>query len=191
MRKIIVTEFVSLDGIMEDPGGAEKTKYGGWTWSYWNDEIGKFKFEELFACDALLLGRVTYEGFSAAWPERKEDDGGFADKMNTMTKHVVTSILKTLEWKNSFPVTGNITEEISKIKQKDGLDILVYGSRTLVNMLLENKLVDEINLLVYPVVLGSGKRMFEGIDSKVSLILHNSKSYESGVVLLRYKVKYD
>src|SRR5476651_1555340 len=115
MRKVIVSEFVSLDGVMEDPGGAEKFEHGGWTRAYWNDEIGKFKFDELFASDALLLGRITYQGFAAAWPTM-EDTGEFGERMNSLPKFVVSTTLTGVEWNNSSLIKGDVAAEIAKLK---------------------------------------------------------------------------
>jgi dihydrofolate reductase len=185
MRKIFVTEFVSLDGVMEDPGGAEKFVHGGWTMPYWSDEIGKFKFDELLASDALLLGRVTYQGFAAAWPSRT-DEAGFAQRMNSLPKYVVSTTLDKAEWNNSHLVKGNIAKEVSKLKQQPGQDIMVAGSNRLVHSLMQHDLVDEYRLLVYPVVLGSGKRLFGEAD-KATLRLVETRMFSSGVVLLRYQ----
>ncbi|TLY82554.1 MAG: dihydrofolate reductase, partial [Gammaproteobacteria bacterium] len=151
MRKIIVTEFLSLDGVMEAP---EK-----WSFPYMNDEIMKFKSDELFVSGALLLGRATYETFAAAWPSRT-DPGGFADRMNSLPKYVLSNTLKEVKWNNSRLIKGNAVDEISKLKQEAGQDIVVHGSRALVNWLLGHGLIDEYHLLVYPIVLGSGKRLF-------------------------------
>jgi dihydrofolate reductase len=128
MRRIFVTEFVSLDGVMEDPGGAEKFVHGGWTMPYWSDEIGKFKLDELFASDALLLGRVTYQGFAAAWPSRT-DEAGFAQRMNNLPKYVVSTTLDKAEWNNSHLIKANIAKEVSKLKQQHGQDIMVRRQR--------------------------------------------------------------
>jgi dihydrofolate reductase len=132
MRKVFVTEFVSLDGVMEDPGGAEKFVHGGWTMPYWSDEIGKFKFDELLASDALLLGRVTYQGFAAAWPSRT-DESGFAQRMNSLPKYVVSTTLDRAEWNNSHLIKRDIAKEVSKLRQQPGLDIMVAGSSRLVH----------------------------------------------------------
>jgi len=184
MRKIVVSEFVSLDGVMEDPGGSEKSKHGAWTFQYWNDEIGKFKLEELFASDALLLGRVTYQGFAAAWPSRT-DEQGFAQWMNSIPKYVVSTTLRQLDWNNSRLIKGNLPDEISKLKQQLGKNILVNGSATLVQTLMQHDLVDEYRLLVYPVVLGDGKRLFkDGKNTKLRLA--ETKTFPSGVVFLQY-----
>jgi len=185
MGKVIVSEFVSLDGVMEDPGGAEKFEHGGWTMPYGNEEIGKFKFDELFAGGAFLLGRVTYQGFAAAWPSRT-DEAGFADRMNSLPKYVVSTTLEELKWNNSRLIKGNIAEEVSKLKQEVGQDILIAGSGTLVQTLMQHDLIDEYRLLVYPVVLGSGKRLFRD-GSNTTLRLVETKTFSSGVVLLRYE----
>ncbi len=175
MRKVVVTEFMSLDGVMEEPG---------WTFKYWNDEIAKFKGEESSASDALLLGRVTYQGFAAAWPESK-DEG--ADYFNSVRKYVVSKTLEEpLEWNNSTLIKDNIVEEITNLKQQDGKDIAVHGSATLVQMLMQHHLVDRYRLLVYPVVVGKGKRLFkEGIPATLKLL--ESQSFSSGVVALVYE----
>jgi dihydrofolate reductase len=185
MRKVIVSEFVTLDGVMEDPGGAEKFEHGGWTMPYWHDEIGKVKFDELFASDALLLGRVTYQGFAAAWPGRT-DEAGFADRMNSLPKYVVSTTLEEVAWNNSRLIKGNVAEEVSKLKQQPGQDILIAGSGVLVRTLMQHDLIDAYRLLVYPVVLGSGKRLFRD-GSKTTLRLVETKAFPSGVVLLEYQ----
>jgi dihydrofolate reductase len=176
MRKIVVTEFLSLDGVMEEPA---------WTVPYWNNEIAKFKYDELFASDTHLLGRVTYQGFAAAWPSRT-DEQGFADRMNGLPKYVVSTTLEKVEWNNSHLIKQNVAEEVSKLKQLPGQDILVAGSATLVNTLIENDLVDEYHLLIYPVVLGLGKRLFKD-GSKATLKLVEAKSFSSGVVAHIYQ----
>ncbi len=174
MRKIVVTEFLSLDGIMEHPA---------WTFPYWNDEIAKFKGEETSASDALLLGRVTYQGFAAAWPE-STDEG--ADYFNSVRKYVVSTTLDTVEWNNSRLIKGNIVEELIKLKQQDGKDITVHGSATLVQTLIHHDLVDRYRLLVYPVVLGTGKRLFqEGTTATLKLV--ETQAFSSGVAALIYE----
>ena len=175
MRKVVVTEFLSLDGVMEEPR---------WTFKYWNDEIAKFKGEESSASDALLLGRVTYQGFAAAWPQSK-DEG--ADYFNSVRKYVVSKTLEEpLEWNYSTLIEGNILEVITNLKQQDGKDIVVHGSATLVQTLMQNDLVDRYRLLVYPVVVGKGKRLFrEGIPATLKLL--ESQSFSSGVVALVYE----
>ena len=168
MGKVIVSEFVSLDGIMEDPGGAEGTPHGGWTIPYWNDEIGAFKKEELFVAEAMLLGRVTYEGFAAAWPAMSDPEG-FANRMNSLPKYVVTSKLEALAW-NSTRLEGDVAPAVRALKDRVGGGILVAGSATLVHDLTDHGLVDEYRLVVYPVVLGGGKRLFDnGAYAKLDL----------------------
>ena len=185
MRKILVTEFMSMDGVIEDPGGAEKFKHGGWSIPYWTEEIAKFKFDELMATGAHLLGRVTYQGFAAAWPTRK-DEGGFADRMNALPKYVVSTTLKNAGWNNSTIIKEDIVEAIARLKQQSGQDLLVAGSATLIQTLMQNDLIDEYRLLVYPVLLGSGKRLFRD-GGKLPLKLIETKPFSSGVVLLRYQ----
>lgn len=188
MRKIVVTEFVTLDGVMQDPGGAEKNtfKHGGWSMPYWSDEFASVKNNELMASDAQLLGRVTYEGFAKAWPTM-QGTGGFGAKMNSMKKYVVSTTLKTAEWNNSTIISDNVVEEITKLKNQSGGDILVAGSAKLVQFLMKNNLVDEFTLLVYPVVVGEGKRLFADAP-KIDLKLVESKSFATGVILLRYTI---
>jgi dihydrofolate reductase len=183
--RIVVTEFVSLDGVMEDPGGSESFKHGGWSFEISRgDEGDKFKLDEAFASDALLLGRKTYEGFAAAWPSR---DGGFADKFNSMPKYVVSSTLQNPEWNNSTVLNGDLAQEVAKLKQQHDGDIVVHGSAQLVQSLLEQDLVDELRLMVYPVVLGSGKRLFGETSDKKPLKLADSKTVGDGVDILIYK----
>ena len=184
MRKIIVSEFVTLDGVFEDPGGAENTKHGGWSFPFWHEDIARFKLEELFAGDALLLGRRTYEGFAAAWPAMT-DEAGFADRMNGIPKYVVTQSGEGLTWNNSRSVSDDIAQQVAGLKQEAGQDILVFGSAQLVNFLIEHSLVDEFRLLVYPVLLGAGKHLFSGVDKR-TLNLIESRQFPTGVVLLRY-----
>lgn len=187
MRKIVVTEFVSLDGVFEDPGGSEKFKYGGWTMPYVNEEFLKFKLDELKASDALLLGRRTYEEFAKHWPGRK-GEVGFADKFNSMPKFVVSKTLKKAAWNNSIIIKDNVVEEIQKLKKQKGGNIVVHGSGVLMRFLIKHGLVDEFTLLVYPVVLGTGKRLFEGVNKK-DLKLIETKPFKSGIVLLQYQSK--
>ena len=185
MGRIVVTEFVSLDGVIEDPGGSENFKYGGWSFEIpRGDEGNKFKLDETMASEALLLGRVTYEGFADAWPSR---DGEFADKFNTMPKYVVSSTLDRPEWNNSTVLKGDLAEEVAKLKQQHDGDIVVHGSAQLVQGLLENDLVDEVRLMVYPVVLGSGKRLFGEASEKKTLQLVDSKVVGDGVSIQTYR----
>jgi dihydrofolate reductase len=158
--RLVVTEFVTLDGVMEDPGGSEKRPGGGWAFRYERGPDGdRFKQEELMAADAQLLGRVTYTGFAAAWPSIT-DGQGFAEKMNSMRKYVVSSTLQSADWTNSVILRGSVVDEVRKLKAQPGRDILVAGSGQLVRTLAENNLVDEYRLMIYPVILGSGKRLF-------------------------------
>jgi dihydrofolate reductase len=183
--RIIVTEFVSLDGVMEAPGGGEEFKHGGWTFEINRGEEGdKFKLDETLDSDALLLGRVTFEGFAAAWPSR---EGEFADKFNSMPKYVVSSTMEEPGWDNSTVLSGDLAEEVGKLKQEHGGDIVVHGSAQLVQALLERDLVDELRLMVFPVVLGSGKRLFGETDDKKPLRLVDSKMVGDGVAILVYQ----
>jgi dihydrofolate reductase len=176
MRKITASMFVSLDGIIEAP---QK-----WNSPYWNEEIARFKQAELFSHDALLLGRETYEGFASAWPGRK-DEQGYADRMNSMPKHVVSMTMQNPVWNNSSVIRRNVVEEIEKLKARDGQDILVFGSATLVQTLMQAELVDRFHLLVYPVVLINGIRLFQK-DSNACLKLIESASFQTGVLKLVY-----
>ncbi|MBX3082420.1 MAG: dihydrofolate reductase [Anaerolineae bacterium] len=174
MRNLVVTEFLSLDGVMENPA---------WTFKYWNDEIAQFKGEESNASDALLLGRVTYQGFAAAWPESKDEGAPY---FNSVRKYVVSTTLTKAEWNNSVIINGNLADEITKLKQQDGKDIYVHGSATLAQSLTRLNLVDRYRLLVYPVVLGEGIRLFnEGIAATLKLV--ETRSFSSGVVALIYE----
>jgi dihydrofolate reductase len=184
MGRIVVTEFVSLDGVMEDPGGAENFKHGGWSFEISRgDEGDKFKLDETFQSEALLLGRVTYQGFAEAWPSR---EGDFADKLNSMPKYVVSSTLRDPEWNNSTVLEGDVVEAVTKLRQQSGGDVVVHGSAQLAQTLLEHDLVDELRLMVYPVVLGSGKRLFGETSDKKRLELADSKTVGDGVVILIY-----
>src|SRR5215212_3434490 len=159
MGRIVVTEFVSLDGVMEDPGGAEDFKYGGWTFEIERGEDGdRFKLDETMNAAALLLGRRTFEGFAEAWPSR---EGEFADKFNDMPKYVVSSTLADPDWNNSTVIDpARLADEVEALRTEIEGDILVAGSAQLVHALIEQGLVDELRLMVFPVVLGSGKRLF-------------------------------
>src|SRR5918911_3370951 len=184
MGRIIVTEFVSLDGVMEDPGGAEDFKYGGWTFEIdRGDEGNKFKLDETMETDALLLGRRTYEGFAAAWPSR---EGDFADKFNSMPKYVVSSTLDSPDWNNTSVLKGDVAAEVAKLKRdRDGV-IQVAGSRRLAQALLEHDLVDQLNLMVFPLVLGTGKRLFGDTSDKKAWKLEESRAVGDGVLILVY-----
>ena len=185
MGRIIITEFVSLDGVMEDPGGAEDFKYGGWTFEIdRGDEGNKFKLDETMQSEALLLGRVTYEGFAEAWPSR---EGEFADKFNTMPKYVVSSTLEQPEWQNTTVLDGDLVDGVSQLKRELAGDIVVHGSRQLAQALLEHDLVDELRLMVFPVVLGTGKRLFGETTEKRRLQLVDSRTVGDGVAVMVYR----
>ena len=187
MRKVVVSEFVSLDGVIEDPS---------WTFRFSSEEQERFKFDELAASDALLLGRVTYEGFAAAWPNMMEQHDGprraalgeYADMMNGYPKHVVSTTLEgPLEWNNSTLIKGNVAEEVLELKRQPGQDILIFGSADLVNALMRHDLIDQYRLMVFPVVVGKGKRLLrDGTDTKI-LELVGTEIFGSGVVVLTYR----
>jgi dihydrofolate reductase len=185
MARIVVTEFVSLDGVVEDPGGSESFKYGGWSFEFDRGPEGdQFKLDETRNSTGLLLGRVTYEGFAEAWPQR---DGEFADIFNSMPKYVVSSTLKDPEWANSTVLEGDIVAEVSKLREGPDGDIVVHGSVQLAQTLVEHDLVDELRLMVFPVVLGTGKRLFGDPGDKKKLKLVDSKVVGDGVVILTYR----
>jgi dihydrofolate reductase len=189
VRRVIVSEFVSLDGVMEAP---ER-----WTLQFGSEEQQRYKFDELAAADALLLGRTTYQGFAAAWPgmmdqyegPRRAELGEYADMMNGYPKHVAsTTLQEPLEWNNSTLIGANVAEGVSNIRRQDGKDILLFGSGELVNTLMGHDLVDEYRLMIFPVVLGSGKRLFgNGSATTKSLRLADTKRFASGVVVLTYE----
>ncbi|MDQ2789466.1 MAG: pyrimidine reductase [Pseudonocardiales bacterium] len=183
MRGLIVSEFVTLDGVMEAPGGEPTHPHSGWTMEYGVPELYAYKLDEVREAESLLLGRVTYEGFSSAWPER---DGEFADKMNGMPKHVATTTLSSLGW-NATPLSGDIPAAVTKLKKGDGGPILVAGSSTLVHTLLADGLVDELRLMVFPVAIGGGLRVFPEDRGKVALKLTDLVRYDSGVLLQVYQ----
>ena len=181
MGKIVVTEFISLDGVIEDPGGGEDFKHGGWSFEISRgDEGDQFKLDETRNSKALLLGRRTYEGFAEAWPSR---DGEFADLFNNMPKYVVSSTLKDPDWNNTTVVDGDLTEEIPKLRDEVDGDIVVHGSAQLVQALVEHGLVDELRLMVFPVTIGSGFRALPDSTQKVAWTLQESRSYDNGVRL--------
>jgi dihydrofolate reductase len=185
LATIAVTEFISLDGVVEDPGGAEDFKYSGWTFEIDRGDDGNaFKLEETMASDALLLGRVTYQGFAEAWPSR---EGEFADKFNNMPKYVVSSTLKKADWSNSTVLDGDVVEEVSRLKADTEGEIVVHGSVQLAQTLLEHDLVDELRLMLFPVVLGRGKRLFGETSDKKTLQLAESRTVGDGVLILIYR----
>jgi dihydrofolate reductase len=187
LATIAVTEFTSLDGVVEDPGGAEDFKYSGWTFEIDRGDDGNaFKLDETMASEALLLGRVTYEGFAEAWPSR---EGEFADKFNTMPKYVVSSTLKDPDWNNTTVLDGDVVDAVSKLKAVTEGEIAVHGSIQLAQTLLEHDLVDELRLMVFPVVLGQGKRLFGETSDKKPLELAESRTVGDGVLILIYRRK--
>ena len=185
MGRIVVTEFVTVDGVADDPGGAEEFDRGGWAFEFSRGEEGdRFKLDEALASDALLLGRRTYEGFAEAWPSR---EGEFADKFNSMPKYVVSSTLRDPEWTNSTVVGGDLAEEVERLKGQHENDIVVHGSLQLAQDLLDRDLVDELRLMVFPVVLGTGKRLLGETSGKKPLTLAEAKTVGDGVQILVYR----
>jgi dihydrofolate reductase len=186
MGRIVVTEFVSLDGVMEAPGGGEDYEHQGWTFEIDRGAEGdRFKLDEAFASEALLLGRTTYEGFAAAWPAM---EGEFADKFNGMPKYVVSSTLGEPSWNNTTVLAGDFVEQVTKLRQAVDGEIVVHGSAQLVQGLIEHDLLDELRLMVFPVLLGSGKRLF-GPSGKKSLRLTSSQTVGDGIAILVYESK--
>ena len=184
MARIVVTEFISLDGVMEAPGG-EEFRHPGWSFEFdRGDEGNQFKLDETMGSEALLLGRVTYEGFARAWPTR---EGEFADKFNSMPKYVVSSTLKDPDWTNTTVLDGDVVEEGTKLKDELDGDVVVHGSAQLAQTLLEHDLVDELRLMVFPVVLGTGKRLFGETTDKKPMRHVDSKVVGEGVMILTYE----
>lgn len=183
MGKLVVTEFVTLDGVFEDPGGAEGFEHGGWSFQFDRSEEGdKFKVDELMAADAQLLGRVTYEGFAAAWPNMRGDQ--FGEKMNAMPKYVVSNTLQSADWENSTIIDGDgAMDEIAGLKQRLDGDLLLAGSGQLARSLTDAGLVDEFHLMVFPVVLGTGKRLFDGVDTTPKLRLQGTQPAGDALIL--------
>jgi dihydrofolate reductase len=185
MGRIVVTEFISLDGVIEDPGGAEDYEHSGWSFEFERGADGDgFKRDETMNSEALLLGRVTYQGFADAWPSR---EGEFADKFNEMPKYVVSSTVDGSEWNNTTVVEGDVAEAVAKLKRDRDGDIVVHGSAQLVQTLLEHGLVDELRLMVFPVVLGRGQRLFGETGDRRNLRLADSKTVGEGVSILVYR----
>jgi len=174
MSHVVVSEFMTLDGVMENPM---------WSLEYWNDDIASFKHDELFSADALLLGRVTYDGFVASWPARSGDD--FTDRINSMPKYIASKTLQTPEW-NSTVLGEEVVAEVRKLREQPGNDLVCYGSKTLVQTLIKNDLVDRYNILVYPILQGEGLKMFDD-STKAKLKLIESKAYSTGAVLMIYE----
>jgi dihydrofolate reductase len=187
MGKLVVTEFISLDGIIEDPGGSEGSEHGGWSFRHPAPGGEQFKGDELRDSDVQLLGRVTYEGFAAAWPAMEEATGDYGKKMNAMPKVVVSTTLTEPTWNNTTIMSGNVADEVAGLKAQYDGDILVQGSATLVQTLAEHGLVDEYRLMVHPVVLGTGKRLFSGSAAGTDLQLVDSRKVGPDVLLLTYR----
>jgi dihydrofolate reductase len=179
VRSIVWSEYISLDGVVEEPGR--------WSIPYFSDDLAQYKSEELNESDALLLGRSTYEGFAAAWPEMEEVEGEFAVRMNTLPKYVVSTTLEKADWNNSTVIREHVPEVVAELKRDPGNDILIGGSATLAKSLLEHNLIDEIRMLVHPVVVAKGKRLFEGANDSIGLRLVETRAFESGVVALTYQ----
>lgn len=185
MGRIVVTEFMSLDGVVEAPGGGEGFRHDGWSFEIdRGDEGNRFKLDETMASEALLLGRRTYDGFAAAWPER---EGEFAEKFNSMPKYVVSSTLETPEWSNTTVLRGDLVENVARVRAAHEGDVVVHGSPQLVQALLERDLVDELRLMVFPVVLGAGKRLFGETSDKKRLVLKSSQVVGDGVSILVFE----
>jgi dihydrofolate reductase len=187
MGKLVVSEFITLDGIIENPGGSEGTEHGGWSFRHPAPDGQQVKFDELQAADVQLLGRVTYQGFAAAWPAMEEATGDFGKKMNAMPKVVVSTTLTEAAWNNTTIISGNLAEEVARLKQRYDGDILVAGSGTLVHSLAQHNLVDEYRLMVHPVVLGHGKRLFSEGFPAADLQLAESRNVGPDVLLLTYR----
>jgi dihydrofolate reductase len=183
MRTLIVTEFMTLDGVVEAPGGEPSHPHAGWTVPYRNPQGFAFKLQEILDAESLLLGRITYEGFAAAWPQMSDQ---FADKMNSMPKHVATTTLHELEW-NATPLAGDVPAAVKDLKQTSGGPILVAGSATLVRTLLSEGLVDELRLMVFPVMIGGGLKIFPEDRGKILFELSDLTRFDSGVVLQIYR----
>jgi dihydrofolate reductase len=184
MRRVIASEYLTLDGVMEAPGSEDSLgDRGGWSFLYANDEAAAFKFDEVLASDTLLLGRVTYDIFAASWPPRT---GEFADRMNHLPKYVVARTLETATWENAHLIRGDVAEAVSRLKEQPGQDILLYGSADLVRALTKHRLIDEYRLMIFPLILGTGKRLFaDGSALRVKRV--EAKTFSSGVVVLTYQ----
>jgi dihydrofolate reductase len=184
VRKLVVSELVTLDGVMEAPGGEPGHPHTGWAFDFMGGEEVGYKLAEVVEAGSLLIGRVTYESFAEAWPQRS---GEFADRMNAMPKHVVSATLREPEWNNSTVIRGDVAGEVARLKQEEGGPILVNGSRTLVHALMERDLVDEYRLMIFPITVGSGRRLFPESERKRVLTLADSRVFGSGVVVLTYR----
>jgi dihydrofolate reductase len=188
MGKVVVTEFITIDGVIQDPGGSGEYDRGGWSFEYSRGEEGdQFKLDELNASDAQLLGRITYQGFAEAWPTM-EDEVGFAEKMNSMPKYVVSTTITDPEWENTTVISGNVPEEVAKLKDQYDGDILIAGSAKLIQTLVENDLVDQWRLMVFPRILGEGKRLFDsGLPVRKLKLTGDRELGPDGIRLLTYE----
>ena len=184
MGKLVVTEFVSLDGVMEAPGGEPGYAHSGWVFRFQSPDQAEFKFEEVLGHEAHILGRKTYETFAEAWPQRT---GEFADRMNSMKKYVVSTTMKTADWNNTSVISSDVANEVARLKRETHGDLLVAGSRTLVNYLKQHDLVDEYRLMVFPIVLGSGMRLFEDAPDAYDLRLVGTRLFDAGTAVLIYE----
>jgi dihydrofolate reductase len=178
MRKIVWSEYISLDGVVEEPGK--------WSIPYFSDDLAEYKSDELAASDTLLLGRITYEGFAAAWPKLEDVEGDFAVRMNTLPKYVVSTSMSEAGWNNSRVIRDSVPEAVADLKRQDGGDILIGGSGALAQTLIAHDLIDEIRMLVHPVTVGEGARLFAGATEQTRFALSGTKTFESGVVALTY-----
>lgn len=178
--RLVATEYVSVDGVMDEPGN--------WSFQFWSEETAKFKEEELVNTDALLLGRLTYEGFAAAWPTMK-DTGEFGERMNGIKKYVVSTTLKNPAWNNTTVITGDAVDAIRTLRAQPGKDLLLSGSGTLVRSLIPHDVIDEYRLMVHPILLGKGKRLFDGDEPERVLELTGVKQFASGVTVVSYEPK--
>ena len=179
MRRIVWSEYISLDGVVEEPGE--------WSIPYFSDDLAQYKNDELHDSDALLLGRSTYEGFAAAWPEMEEFEGDFAVRMNTLPKYIASTTLQKADWNNSTIIRENVPDEVARLKREPGQNILIGGSGALAKSLMQHNLIDEIRMLVHPIAVGSGKRLFEGTTESIGLKLVDTRTFDSGVVALTYQ----
>jgi dihydrofolate reductase len=186
MSRIVAAEYVTADGVMQDPGGVGEIELGGWSNSYWNDELARLQTELLFASDSLLLGRITYEGFAAAWPDLEHEEGEFATRMNTMPKYVASRSLSDMEW-NATLITGEVPDEVARLKRQSDQNLLIYGSSVLLNALSQHDLIDQYRLMIYPVILGQGKRLFRQTSDKKPLRLVEASSTSAGVLIADYE----
>ncbi|GLV59200.1 pyrimidine reductase [Dictyobacter sp. S3.2.2.5] len=184
MRKVVMSQFVSLDGVVEDPGGVEGYQYGGWAFRFGSTEQQQVKIDELFQANTLLLGRRTYEGFAAVWPTM-QGTGAYGERMNSLPKYIASTTLTEMTW-NATPLTGDLAEAISKLKQEEGQDILIFGSIQLVQTLHNLRLIDEYRLMVFPLILGRSRRLFSDTSEMQALQLVENKLLPSGVLTLTY-----